>query len=149
MSQSLTSQPSLLLIPVFFVSFWLLSCALASWSGGWSALARSYRAPAPFVGLKWRLRGAQMRWWMNYNNVLTIGVNAQGMYLAVMFLFRFRHPPLLIPWSDIRVRCRRGWIVNYVTLTLGRELQIPLRMRSSLAAKLRAAAGASWPVEET
>ncbi len=90
-----------------------------------------------------------MRWWMNYNNVLTIGVNAQGMYLAVMFLFRFRHPPLLIPWSDIKVRRHKGWIVNYVILTLGRELQIPLRMRSSLAAKLRAAAGASWPVEET
>jgi len=72
-----------------------------------------------------------------------------GLYLAVLFLFRFRHPPLLIPWSDIKVRRRKGWIFEYVTLTMGREIEIPLKIRKSLAAKLRAAAGASWPVEET
>jgi hypothetical protein len=149
MSPSLTSQPSLLLIPVFGLLLWFPVAAIVSWVGGWSALARTYRAQAPFVGVKWTMQSARMRWEMNYNNVLTLGVNAEGLYLATMVLFRFCHPSLLIPWSDIKVRRSKVWIFEYLIFTLGRELEIPLRIRSSLAAKLRAAAGASWPVEET
>jgi len=137
-----------LIIPVYLVLVWLLVGAHVSWIGGWSALARVYRAQVPFVGTKWTRQSAQMRWLMNYNNVLTTGVNAQGLYLATMVLFRFRHPPLVIPWSDIKVRRRKGWIFEYVILTMGREIEIPLKIRKSLAEKLRAAAGASWPVEE-
>ena len=143
------SQLSLLLIPVFFVSMWGFISAGVSWIGGWSALSRTYRTQIPFVGEKWTLQRAQMRWRTNYSNTLTLGVNSQGLYLAIMLLFRFRHPPLLIPWSDIKVRRSSGWVFEYAILTLGHEIEIPLKIRKSLAAKLRAAAGASWPVEET
>ena len=137
-----------LFFPVFFAAVSLLAGAQVSWIGGWAALARTYRTQAPFAGAKWTMQSAQMRWWMNCHNVLTLGVNPEGLYLAVLFLFRFRHPPLLIPWSDIKVRRRKGWIFEYVILTLGPEREIPLRLRAGLAAKLRSAAGASWPVEE-
>jgi len=134
---------------VFFVTAWFLLSARASWIGGWSALSRTYRTQTPFVGTKWTLQRAQMRWRTNYNNALTLGVNPQGLYLAIVFLFRFRHPPLLIPWSDIKVRRSSGWLFDYVILTLGHETAIPLKISKSLAASLRAGAGASWPVEET
>jgi hypothetical protein len=130
------------------VLFWLLSCALASWIGGWPALSSTYRTQTPFVGTKWTLQDAQMRWWMNYNNVLTSAVNTEGLYLATMVLFRFCHPSLLIPWSDIKVRRGKVWIFDYVILTLGHEMEIALRIRAGLGEKLRAAAGAAWPVEE-
>jgi hypothetical protein len=42
-------------------------------------------------------------------NVLTLGVSQQGLYLASMFLFRFMHPPLLVPWSEIKVRRSKGY----------------------------------------
>jgi hypothetical protein len=90
-----------------------------------------------------------MRWLANYNNVLTIGVSQQGLYLASMFLFRFMHPPLLVPWNEIKVRRKTGWVFEYVILTMGHDLAIPLRIRAKLAAKLRASAGTYWPVEET
>jgi hypothetical protein len=90
-----------------------------------------------------------MRRLANYNRVLTIGVNPQGLYLATMFLFRFMHPPLLVPWSEIKVQRSKGWMFEYVTLTLGHELAIPLRVRARLAAKMRESAGTYWPVEET
>ena len=112
-------------------------------------MSRTYRTQTPFVGTKWTLQRAQMRWRTNYNNALTLGVNPQGLYLAIVFLFRFRHPPLLIPWSDIKVRRSSGWLFDYVILTLGHETAIPLKISKSLAASLRAGAGASWPVEET
>ncbi len=90
-----------------------------------------------------------MRGLTNYNNVLTLGVSPDGMYLASMFLFRFMHPPLLIPWSEIKVSRKKGWVFEYVIFTLGRELAIPFQIRAKLAAKLRESAGNSWPVEET
>jgi hypothetical protein len=89
-----------------------------------------------------------MRWLANYNNVLTMGASQQGLYLASMFLFRFMHPPLLVPWSEITVRRSTGWVFEYVTLTMGHDLAIPLRIREKLAAQLREAAGNCWPVEE-
>ena len=66
-----------------------------------------------------------------------------------MFLFRFMHPPLLVPWREIKVRRSNDWVFEYVTFTMGHELAIPLRIRGSLAAKLRESAGKGWPVEET
>jgi hypothetical protein len=141
------SQFPLVLIPVFF-AIWFLISALASWMGGWSALARTYRTQTPFVGAEWTWQRAQMRWRTNYNSALTLGVNPRGLYLAINFLYRFRHPPLLVPWSEIKVRRSEGWIFEYAILTLGHETAIPLKISKSLAASLRAAAGASWPVEE-
>jgi len=70
-----------------------------------------------FNGVKWRMRSAQMRWLTSYNNVLTLGVSQQGFYLASMFLFRFMHPPLLVPWSEIKVRRKTGWVFEYVIFT--------------------------------
>jgi hypothetical protein len=84
----------------------------------------------------------------NYNHLLTIGVSQQGLYLASMFLFRFIHTPLLIRWSDIKVRRTKSWIFEYVVFTLGRKLAIPLRVRESLGMRLRESAGTDWPVEE-
>jgi hypothetical protein len=49
-----------------------------------------------------------MRWLANYNNVLTIGACQQGLYLASMFLFRFMHPPLLVPWSEIKCEAAKA-----------------------------------------
>jgi hypothetical protein len=96
--------------------------------------------PFPLNGAKWGMQSGRMRWLANYNNVLTLGASQQGLYLASMFLFRFMHPPLLIPWSEIKVQRSKGWIFDYVTFTMGHELAIPLRIRGNLAAKLRESA---------
>jgi hypothetical protein len=95
------------------------------------------------------MQSGQMRCLTNYNNVLTLGVSREGLYLANMLLFRFMHPPLLIAWSEIKVSRKKGWVFEYVIFTLGREQAIPLRIRAKLAAKLRESAGNCWPVEET
>jgi hypothetical protein len=58
------------------------------------------------------------------------------------------HPPLLVPWSEIKVQKNDGWLIKYVTLTLGHELAVPLKIRESLAAKIKRSAGSYWPIEE-
>ena len=137
------------IFPIYFLCLWLLVGATISFVGGWFSLARVYRTRGPFNGAKWGMQSGRIRWLANYNNVLTIGVSPQGLYLASMFLFRFMHPPLLVPWSEIKVRRSKGWVFEYVTFTMGHELAIPLRIREKLAAKLRQSAGDCWPVEET
>jgi hypothetical protein len=134
---------------IHFLSVWLLLSAIISLMGGWFSLAKAYGARAAFNGTKWRMQSGQMRRRANYNNVLTLGVSQQGLYLASMFLFRFMHPPLLVPWNEIKVRRSKGWVFEYVTFTMGHELAIPLRIHEKLAAKLRESAGTCWPIEET
>ena len=53
------------------------------------------------------MQSGRMRWSTKYNNVLSLGAIQQGLYMACMFLFRFMHPSLLIPWSEIKVRRSR------------------------------------------
>jgi hypothetical protein len=137
------------IFPIYFLSLWCLVAAIVSFIGGWFSLARVYRTRVPFDGTKWRMQSGRMRWLANYNNVLTFGVSPQGLYLASMFLFRFMHPPLLVPWSEIKVQRNKGWVFDYVTFTMGHELAIPLRICEKLAAKLRESAGICWPIEET
>jgi hypothetical protein len=137
------------IFPIYFLCLWFLVAATISVIGGWFSLAKAYRTREPFDGAKWRMQSGQMRWLANYNNVLTIGVSPEGLYLAPMFLFRFMHPPLLVAWSEIKVRRKKGWVFEYVIFTMGHELAVPLRIRAKLAAKLREAAGNWWPVEET
>jgi hypothetical protein len=79
---------------------------------------------------------------------LTVGADPSGLYLSVMFLFRIGHPPLFLPWHEVSVR--RRWKVlglRYVELRLGQEEQLPFQISGTLADRIKAAAGASWPVE--
>ncbi len=136
--------------PIFFVCLWLFICAMISYAGGWSSLAQVFRAQFPFTGTKWRLQSGRMRWAIGYNNCLDIGADPLGLYLAVFPFVRFMHPPLLIPWSQIKVRRGKSWLWGEsVTFTLGFEAAVPLRVSGNLAARLRSSAGSSWPVEET
>jgi hypothetical protein len=137
------------IFPIYFVTLWLIVGTTISFIGGWFSLAKVYRTRATFNGTKWRMQSGQMRWLANYNKALTLGVSQQGLYLASVFLFRFMHPPLLVPRSEIKVRRSKGWFFEYVTFTLGHELAIPLRIRAKTAERLRNEAGKYWPIEET
>jgi hypothetical protein len=137
------------IFPVYFIIGCLLVGATISFIGGWFSLTKVYRTRVPFNGAKWRGQSGQMRRLTNYNGVLTLGASQEGLYLACMFFFRFMHPPLLIPWSEIKVRRKKGWVFDYVILTLGHELAIPLRIRAKMGERLRNEAGNCWPVEET
>jgi hypothetical protein len=151
LQQWIAQHPSVLaaIFPIYFLSLWLLVGATISFVGGWFSLAKVYRTRLTFDGAKWGGQSGRMRGLANYNRVLTVGASQQGLYLACMFLFRFMHSPLLIPWSEIKVRRIKGWVFDYVTFTMGHELAIPLRIRGKLAAKLRESAGNGWPIEET
>jgi hypothetical protein len=64
-----------------------------------------------------------------------------ALYLSVLFPFRLGHPPLCIPWKEIKLsRTKRFFrthvIVTEVVLTLGNQEKIPMRISERMAKKL-------------
>jgi hypothetical protein len=55
---------------IYFLCLWFLVAAIIGFIGVWFSLATLYRTRVPFNGAKWRMQNGQMRWLMNYNNVV-------------------------------------------------------------------------------
>jgi hypothetical protein len=104
-----------------FILYINLLCILIAWWSGWRTLAARFRHE---FNESVRISGwysARMRWGCHYNNALKVGVNSEGLSLATMVILP-QHPPLLIPWSEIRVMRRTKvfwWTLIY--LELGQE----------------------------
>jgi hypothetical protein len=89
-------------VPFFVIGLWMfVNCCFAVISG-WRSLARRFRAPARPGGQRvWgqvRDVGIAPEQWVTH-----LIVSQQGLYLYRSFLFRFLHPALLIPWSEVRL----------------------------------------------
>jgi hypothetical protein len=136
-----------IIVPCYAVAILMIVKVVISYVGGWTTLAKQFRLTTPFIGERWTRQSGQMRWIAGYGNCLTVGSNAQGLYLAMMPLFRFRHPQLLIPWREIEISQRRILFLRYVRFRLGRDLRIPLCLRPKLADRVKHAAGKLWPCE--
>lgn len=124
-----------LLFPFFFVGMWVFVCFLLSLFGGWSRLAEAYRARAEFRGKKRYLQSGRLGL-TNYNSVLTVGANEEGLYLAVMPLFRVGHPSLFIPWYDITTTEHQGWMFAYLDFTFTKAPSVKLRLLRKVGEKL-------------
>jgi hypothetical protein len=129
------------------IGLWILILTIIARASGWATLATVYRLQESFDGQRWHLQTAQMRWATNYGNCLTVGASPRGLYLAVLFLFRPGHPPLLVPWADIAVHMRQRTWFTVVEVRFRRVPGIPLRISARLAARLATAAGPWWPGE--
>jgi hypothetical protein len=87
-------------MPLAFVGFWMGVCWLLALVGGWRGLARRYRVHGeakPTTQSTSAMLGV-----VSYNGVLQVGASDTGLELRVMSLFRAGHPPLRIPWTDVR-----------------------------------------------
>ena len=111
--------------PVFFVALWTFICAILSAVGGWSELGRHYRDPdgmarAPLAKFRTASAGLTRGWTpfpVGYNNCLIVEVAETGIHLRTWMPFRFRHPPLFIPWTHVE-RAYPGQILFFRTLVL-------------------------------
>ncbi|QDU78145.1 hypothetical protein Pan97_52270 [Bremerella volcania] len=89
---------------VLLIGFALIACstmAVIAFLGDWGLLAKSFRAREKPDGKYFYFQSCGIGM-AGYRNMLAVGVTDKGLYLAVFFLFRPMHPPLLIPWSEIK-----------------------------------------------
>jgi hypothetical protein len=113
------------LFPVLFLGMWMLVLGLLAELGGWRELGQLYPAPRgmkPKAIRSFGMTSADLRrgWFplpVNYGNMIAVVVAAEGLHLRVWKIFAFRHPPLLIPWTQVE-RFESGRMLFWRTLTL-------------------------------
>ncbi len=113
--------------PLALIFIWTFVSFISSIIGGWRALSGDFAAGGPVSGETHSFQSGRLRI-INYNGMLKIVLADRGLYLAVFFLFRPFHPPLLVPWTAItNVREHRLFIFRYVAFDLksqGRTLTV-------------------------
>lgn len=99
------AEPWLLLVyPVFAVVIWAATLTALSIGGGWRALAQRFPAASRPAGAIWSFTSATFRTRLlpiHYGNCVTVTVGEAGVGVAILFVFRAMHPPIMIPWSSI------------------------------------------------
>ena len=134
--------PAVLFLVVFPL-FWCGVVYLIAHVGGWVRLAQHYHYNGDFQGQQWSLQSARIGWG-NYNGVLTVGANWEGLYLNPMFLFRCGHPPLFIPWYDLSVK-QTGALFTSVEFRFQRVPSVRVNLSQKLSQRLAEVAGDAWP----
>jgi len=129
--------PGVVFVALFTLAMWCGACYLTSRMSGWHLLAKRFRLHGDFTGEQWRWVYGLMRWHAKYGGVLVMGADAQGLYMRTLWLFKVGHPPLLIPWIEIRAEDRERWFRQGIQLTLGRQEQIPLWVLERTAVRIR------------
>jgi hypothetical protein len=129
-------------IVLAFLAIWVVTIVGISWLSGWKSLARVYPENAlPAGGETFRFQTCRMRYGARYGSCVTFGADTRGLHLSVLFLFRFGHPPLFIPWSEVSASGGPG---PGVTLKFLRVPDVPLTVGRQLAEDIAAASGGNF-----
>lgn len=102
-------------IPLFAVS-WFGICAILAHVSGWHRLASRFQSSQPVEGDRFRFAsgciGPSTRLPVSYRNCLFLTVGKTGFLMSLLFPFRFRCPPLFIPWAEVEsITGERYWFV--------------------------------------
>ena len=125
------------LLVLFMAAMWVAGTFILSRYDGWYKLQQRFTTtPLPNIETL-NMKSAKMEW-IRFRNTLSISERPDGLYLRPMPLFRFGHPPLLIPWREIKRRHEDGLFLRYVVLTLGSKERVELKITEGLAQELKA-----------
>jgi hypothetical protein len=130
----------LLLFPVLLVAAWAPLSIAISYVSGWHLLSKRFQAQAEPYGDTRRAGpfsyGVQLRFRVNYSGVIRMITAYDALYVSAVFPFRFGHPPLCIPWDEVRGRRAKLLWHRFVILTLGQQERVPVRISERMARKL-------------
>jgi hypothetical protein len=91
--------------------WWVFVLWLLSELSGWRRLATVYRAQHVPNGKRFPMQTGKIgdNW---YKGCLTVYTSGEGLYVSLWPTFRFREPPLFIPWSGVRDRREKRWLLS-------------------------------------
>lgn len=139
---------SVLLVGVLF---------FGSRASGWHKLAGHYPRLNPFQG-EWismpDFFGKEGRGGMTVDfnncqtNAINLAVDGQGMYLSMSIAFRLFHPPIFVPWSDVRsvalAACPWSDKITDIRFTFALSPDVPLDVDLEVAAEIQKRAQGRW-----
>lgn len=125
------------LIPILCLVFWCLVLWLVARLSGWNVLAEQYQAFDTFEGATKRFSSVSFERLKgmpaNYNGVVNVGADIQGLHLSAILPFRPYHPELVIPWSDVAAAERKILVFEAVVFSFARTPGVRLILRRPLA----------------
>jgi len=111
-SQILLTLAIVIVFPIFFGGIWSGVCYLIGAIGGWQTLASKYEtAKNTVVDQKFTDEFGKFGV-SRYKFTLTVGFSKAGIFFANNPFFRIGHPPMLIPWSAIRIVSNDGLFLH-------------------------------------
>jgi hypothetical protein len=133
--QWIRSHPALLIV-MLVILLWCLIGLLVAHLSGWHQLGKLYGSSRKNNGRKWRMKSIGMRRGQNYQNIVTIGANIEGIFLSVFPLFRFGHQPLFIPWDQITYIKKRWYFIEHNCLTFKRVEKVFMVLPSQVLCEI-------------
>lgn len=122
--------------PVFFLGMFVLISYFIS-KMGWIRLAEKYKAVEGFQGERVGFLVSASVNSGNYSNAIILKYNYEGIYLKTAVMFRAFHPPVLIPWSEIKeVRDRKFFFTKMKELVIGDPFVAILTLKESVYSKI-------------
>jgi len=98
--------------PILFIGIWSGVCYLLATVGGWQKLATKYETEKTTV-IEQKFTDENGRFgFTNYKFTLTVGFSPAGLYIANNPFFRIGHPPLLIPWTNVKIVPDNGFFMH-------------------------------------
>ncbi len=134
------STYALIAVPLVFVLLWIGTSMLIAVMSGWHTLAKRFvSADKPYGDV--RTAGPLFhtiygRYWVKYNSVIRMTAASDALYLSVAAVFRAGHPPLRIPWDEIRIVPIERGLRRLVALSLGNKECVSFRVGPRMARKL-------------
>ena len=95
----------------YSLGIWFLVLWIFPISSGWRKLAKQFNAP-PLAPVDTRRLGSAFIGAVRYNGALKTAIDSRGLFLIPYRIFRPFHPPLLIPWSEMRIGEAAGRMVT-------------------------------------
>ena len=123
------------LFPFFFAGMWVLVSFILS-KTGWNNLAQKFRTNDAFHGTRIGIISASINS-ASYNNSLVLRYNYDGIYLRPVLFFRSFHPPIFVPWSEIKyVRDKKIFLTRLKELVIGDPCIAMITIKASAFNKL-------------
>ncbi|MCP4421745.1 MAG: hypothetical protein GY805_34465 [Chloroflexi bacterium] len=132
---------------IAFALFWSVIVWLIAQIAGWPKLVEKYPPRRPWNETCWRLQSAQIRTWANYNGILKVCADAEGIHISTILPFSMGNAPFSVPWSEINGRKRERFLLSIVELRFQRVPDIPMQISLVLADRLVQASGGAWLYE--
>jgi hypothetical protein len=122
-------------LPVFIGMFVLVTYLISKM--GWVTLAEKFRTDLPFEGTKIGTISATINAG-NYRNAIKLKYDYQGFYLKTVFFFRLFHPPVFIPWTEIKqVRNKKILFTQQKELVIGEPFVAMITISESVFNKIK------------
>ncbi|WP_309941639.1 hypothetical protein [Aureibacter tunicatorum] len=104
---------------------------------GWSDLVEKYKMNNRFTGKRVGIISASVNA-SNYQNCLILKYNDDGLYLKTTIFFKLFHPPIFIPWTEVKsVREKKILFTRYNELIIGDPFIATIKLRAKTYRKIQ------------